>query len=80
MQKEAESKKVKIEVMSKGVDEKDINGNCCGTVLFAMRWNGGTGMQKETRSKKPAIKVISEGIDEKEINGNCCHTVIFAMR
>ncbi len=37
MQKEAESKKPKIKVMSKGVDEKEINGNCCAGAFFAMR-------------------------------------------
>ncbi len=37
MQREAESKKPKIKVMSKGVDEKVIDGNCCHTALFAMR-------------------------------------------
>ncbi len=37
MQKEAESKKPKIKVVAKGVDEKEIDGNCCHVTIFAMR-------------------------------------------
>ncbi len=37
VKKETEYKKPSIEVMAKGVDEKEINGNCCAGAFFAMR-------------------------------------------